>query len=116
MLEVGRNVDKAGKSVKKVVKQLATTDDGVFGPTIKSFISCTIAAKVQDPFKVMRNVRQFFSGMKNYLVGISNSESEELRKEIKKQTETLSHSEFLNIDSILEGILSIKPLIIYLFT
>ncbi|XP_035706244.1 protein sprint isoform X2 [Folsomia candida] len=105
MLEVGRNVDKAGKSVKKVVKQLATTDDGVFGPTIKSFISCTIAAKVQDPFKVMRNVRQFFSGMKNYLVGISNSESEELRKEIKKQTETLSHSEFLNIDSILEDCL-----------
>ncbi len=49
----------------------------------------------------MRNVRQFISGMKNYLVG-ANSESEELRKEIKKQTETLNQNEYLNIDKILE--------------
>lgn len=52
----------------------------------------------------MRNVRQFIFGMKNYLVN-ANSESEELRKEIKKQTETLSDSEFLNIDAILEDVL-----------
>jgi predicted transcriptional regulator len=52
----------------------------------------------------MRNVRQFISGMKNYLVGI-NVESEQLRKEIRAQTETLSNSEFLNIDAILEDVL-----------
>jgi len=60
----------------------------------------------------MRNVRQFLSGMKNYLVGIS-PESADLKKEIKKQTELLSDCEFLNIDAILEEILGdlvISPL------
>jgi len=52
----------------------------------------------------MRNIRQFISGMKNYLVGV-NAESNDLRKEIKKQTETLSDCEFLNIDAILEEVL-----------
>ncbi len=50
MLEVGGNVDKAGKSVAAVVRNLATKEDGVFGPTLKSFISCTIAARIQDPY------------------------------------------------------------------
>lgn len=50
MLEVGGHVDKAGKCVAAVVRELATKDDGVFGPTLKSFISCTISAKVQDPY------------------------------------------------------------------
>jgi hypothetical protein len=61
-------------------------------------------AKIQDPFKVMRNTRQFISGMKNYLVGVS-VESQELRLEIKRQTELLSDCEFLNIDAILEEVL-----------
>lgn len=52
----------------------------------------------------MRNIRQFISGMKNYLVGV-NGETEELRNEIKKQAETLSKNEFLNIDFILEDLL-----------
>lgn len=62
--------------------------------------------------KVMRNVRQFISGMKNFLVGVS-PETTELRLEIKKQTELLNDSEFLNIDSILEQVfvdLVIAPL------
>lgn len=60
----------------------------------------------------MRNVRQFISGMKNFLVGVS-PETSELRAEIKKQTELLNDSEFLNIDSILEEVfvdLVIAPL------
>lgn len=60
----------------------------------------------------MRNVRQFISGMKNFLVGVS-PETSDLRSEIKKQTELLNDSEFLNIDSILEEVfvdLVIAPL------
>lgn len=48
--EVEGNVASAGKSVAAVVRRLATKDDGVFGPTLKSFISCTISAKVTDPY------------------------------------------------------------------
>jgi len=49
ILEVGGNVDKAEKAISKVVKGMAHKDKGVFGPTVKSFISCTKSAKIQDP-------------------------------------------------------------------
>ena len=52
----------------------------------------------------MGNIRQFISGMKNYLVGVS-PEISQLKNEIKKQTELLSDCEFLNIDAILEEVL-----------
>ncbi|ODN02424.1 Protein sprint [Orchesella cincta] len=92
ILEVSGNVDKASKTIIGAVRQMASKDDGVFGPTLK------------NTEKVMRNVRQFISGMKNFLVGVS-PETTDLRAEIKKQTEMLNDSEFLNIDSILEEVL-----------
>lgn len=46
-------MDKAGRAITGAVRKMASKDDGVFGPTLKSFISCTISAKSQDP-----NVRE----------------------------------------------------------
>jgi hypothetical protein len=88
-----------------IVRELAEETNGVFGPTLSSFISCTLAAKCKDPNKIMKNIRQFMNGMKNYLTGTTSKETEELRLEIKKQTELLDEFEFLNIDSILEQVL-----------
>ena len=65
----------------------------------------------------MRNTRQFMNGMKNYLTGTTSGETEKLRQEIKKQTELLDESEFLNIDSILEEVLIdliLSPLYAYI--
>ncbi len=50
ILEVSGNVDKASKAISSVVRELAEKEVGFFGPTLKSFISCTIAAKAQDPY------------------------------------------------------------------
>lgn len=59
---------------------------------------------------VMRNMRQFMSGMKNYLVKHGEREFE---KEVEKERVKLKHNEFLNLDAILEGVmmgLVVRPL------
>lgn len=40
----------------------------MFAKAIDNFIACTIDSKETKPQVVMRNMRQFMSGMKNYLV------------------------------------------------
>lgn len=66
--------------------------------------------KEESPHIVMRNIRQFMSGMKNYLV--KNGERE-FEKEIEKERLKLKANEFLNLDAILEGVmmkLVVRPL------
>lgn len=58
----------------------------------------------------MRNIRQFMSGMKNYLVKHGEREFE---KEVEKERIKLKPNEFLNLDAILEGVmmsLVVRPL------
>lgn len=58
----------------------------------------------------MRNMRQFMSGMKNYLVKHGEKEFE---KEVEKERLKLKPNEFLNLDAILEGVmmgLVVRPL------
>jgi len=62
----------------------------------------------------MRNMRQFMSGMKNYLVKHGEKNFSE---EVENARGTLKMHEFLNLDSILEGVmhqLIILPLREYL--
>lgn len=51
---------------------------------------------------VIRNVRQFLNGMKNYLVKHGEGELHDL---IEKERTRLNANEFLNIDAILEAVL-----------
>lgn len=62
------------------------------------------------PHVVMRNMRQFMSGMKNYLVKHGEREFE---KEVEKERLKLRPNEFLNLDAILEDVmmgLVVRPL------
>jgi hypothetical protein len=47
--------------------RLASDETTVFGATLRRFIECTIEAEECDPQVVIRNVRQFLNGIKNYL-------------------------------------------------
>ncbi len=40
----------------------------MFGLSVCKFVQCTEESREKDPAVVMRNMRQFMSGMKNYLV------------------------------------------------
>ncbi|KJH49542.1 Ras association domain protein [Dictyocaulus viviparus] len=55
-------------ALQSCVERLAEDQSTVFGATLKRFIECTVQSEEADPNVVVRNVRQFINGIKNYLV------------------------------------------------
>ncbi|XP_016842477.1 protein sprint isoform X2 [Nasonia vitripennis] len=100
----------AGAAIRAYALQLAADKTTTFSQNIENFIQCTKEGKEASPHVVMRNMRQFMSGMKNYLVKHGEREFE---KEVEKERLKLKANEFLNLDAILEGVmmcLVVRPL------
>ncbi|XP_043508470.1 protein sprint [Frieseomelitta varia] len=111
-LQALRNRDNTGtgSTIRSYALQLATDKTTTFSHHIDNFIQCTKEGKEASPHVVMRNIRQFMSGMKNYLLKHGEREFE---KEVEKERIKLKPNEFLNLDAILEGVmmtLVLKPL------
>ncbi|XP_043284567.1 protein sprint isoform X2 [Venturia canescens] len=111
-LQALRNRDAAGtgSTIRSYALQLAADKTTTFSQNIENFIQCTKEGKEASPHIVMRNIRQFMSGMKNYLVKHGEREFE---KEVEKERLKLKANEFLNLDAILEGVmmgLVVRPL------
>ena len=62
--------------------------DGIFASNVSKFIVCTEEGAETDPAVVMRNVRQFVTGIKNYLV--RNGERGRLTEIIDEERERVS--------------------------
>ncbi|XP_012149590.1 src homology 2 domain-containing protein sprint isoform X4 [Megachile rotundata] len=111
-LQALRNRDNCGTgaTIRSYALQLAADKTTTFSQNIDNFIQCTKEGKEASPHVVMRNMRQFMSGMKNYLVKHGEREFE---KEVEKERLKLKPNEFLNLDAILEGVmmgLVVRPL------
>ncbi|XP_015436399.1 PREDICTED: protein sprint [Dufourea novaeangliae] len=111
-LQALRNRDNTGtgSTIRTYALQLAADKTTTFSQNIDNFIQCTKEGKEASPHVVMRNMRQFMSGMKNYLVKHGEREFE---KEVEKERVKLKANEFLNLDAILEGVmmgLVVRPL------
>ncbi|CAD1475719.1 unnamed protein product [Heterotrigona itama] len=111
-LQALRNRDNTGtgSTIRSYALQLAADKTTTFSQNIDNFIQCTKEGKEASPHVVMRNIRQFMSGMKNYLVKHGEREFE---KEVEKERIKLKPNEFLNLDAILEGVmmsLVVRPL------
>ncbi|XP_076620933.1 src homology 2 domain-containing protein sprint isoform X1 [Colletes latitarsis] len=111
-LQALRNRDNSGtgSTIRLYALQLAADKTTTFSQNIDNFIQCTKEGKEGSPHVVMRNMRQFMSGMKNYLVKHGEREFE---KEVEKERLKLKANEFLNLDAILEGVmmgLVVRPL------
>ncbi|KAH7700049.1 Protein Sprint, partial [Aphelenchoides avenae] len=91
-----------GVRIQKYVESLAADETTVFGATLQRFIECTVEAEESDPYVVIRNVRQFLNGIKNYLVKHGEGDLHFL---IERESAKLNANEFLNIDAILEAVL-----------
>ncbi|XP_011505288.1 PREDICTED: protein sprint [Ceratosolen solmsi marchali] len=99
-----------GLAIRTYALELATDKTTTFSQNIENFIQCTKEGKEASPHIVMRNMRQFMSGMKNYLVKHGEREFE---KEVEKERLKLKANEFLNLDAILENVmmsLVVRPL------
>ncbi|EYC36249.1 hypothetical protein Y032_0916g3030, partial [Ancylostoma ceylanicum] len=59
---------ESSTALQSYVERLAQDESTVFGATLKRFIECTVQSEEADPSVVVRNVRQFINGIKNYLV------------------------------------------------
>lgn len=90
-----------GESIGTYALSLADDTESTFSRNICNFISCTKESKAA-PQVVMRNMRQFMSGMKNYLVKHGEGE---FANEVQKARSQLKSDEFLNLDSILEEVM-----------
>ncbi|CAJ0924794.1 unnamed protein product, partial [Mesorhabditis belari] len=89
-------------TIQKYVEKLAESSTTVFGATVRRFIECTVEGEECDPMVVVRNVRQFINGIKNYLVKHGEGDLHEL---ITIETSRLNANRILNIDAILEAVL-----------
>ncbi|EEC18490.1 RAB GDP/GTP exchange factor, putative [Ixodes scapularis] len=104
-----------GVNVRSYIFKLVQERNTTFAMTIENFIQCTRESNETSPTVVMRNIRQFMSGMKNYLLKHGEGQFEQL---VQEEQSKLKSDEFMNIDAIIEVSLHrlvIKPLRRYLY-
>uniref|UniRef100_A0AC35TVY4 SH2 domain-containing protein n=1 Tax=Rhabditophanes sp. KR3021 TaxID=114890 RepID=A0AC35TVY4_9BILA len=92
-------IEESKAKIQMYIEHLSMDGNTIFGATLQRFIECTFEANETCPNTVIRNVRQFLNGMKNYLV--KNGEKD-LHEVIRVESTKLSQNCFLDIDAILE--------------
>jgi len=93
---------QAGKNLQVLVVQLGRDCTTTFGRSLQNFLQCTREAKEQRAAAVLRNVRQFISGIKNFLVQHGEPAFDSALLDIRSK---LKSNEFLNVDVVLELVL-----------
>ncbi|XP_017086859.2 protein sprint isoform X4 [Drosophila bipectinata] len=91
-----------GDSLRAYTLQLAQDQSSTFARNIENFICCTKESREAAPQVVMRNMRQFMSGMKNYLVKHGEGK---FHAELESARSRLKADEFLNLDAMLETVM-----------
>uniref|UniRef100_A0A1I8Q804 Protein sprint n=1 Tax=Stomoxys calcitrans TaxID=35570 RepID=A0A1I8Q804_STOCA len=91
-----------GDTVRDYTLLLASDQCTTFARNIENFISCTKESREAAPQVVMRNMRQFMNGMKNYLVKHGEGK---FHQEVESARSRLKSDEFLNLDAILETVM-----------
>lgn len=112
----GNDPTAAGLSIGDYAYALANDTSSTFSRNIQNFITCTKESRELAPQIVMRNMRQFMSGMKNYLVKHGEGD---FQNEVLRARSRLRPDEFLNLDQILETVmhrLVVLPLKEHLYT
>ncbi|XP_069118363.1 protein sprint-like isoform X2 [Argopecten irradians] len=87
--------------IRDYITKLSENKLTTFGSTIANFIQCTIESPETNPGIVTRNVRQFMTGIRNYLV------KHELEDVIETERTRLRSNEILNVDAIIERALHV---------
>lgn len=99
-----RKEDSPEYKIRGYICSLSQDRNTTFGCTIENFIQCTLESQDTNPHHVTRNVRQFMTGIKNYLVKHGEGELDNI---IQKERTNLNANEILNIDGIIEKALHV---------
>ncbi|XP_025104587.1 LOW QUALITY PROTEIN: uncharacterized protein LOC112570384 [Pomacea canaliculata] len=95
----GKMTSYPGGKIHDYILRLSQDKNTTFGVTVENFIQCTVDSQDRNPYHVMRNVRQFMTGIKNYLVKHGEGELED---KIEQERAKLGTNEILSIDAIIE--------------
>ncbi|XP_050407015.2 protein sprint isoform X2 [Patella vulgata] len=104
-----------GAKIREYIYRMSQDRSLTFGSTIDNFIQCTLDGQETSPHIVVRNVRQFMTGIKNYLIKHGEGELTDM---IERERSKLGSTEILNIDTLIEGALHvcvIRPLKHYIY-
>ena len=78
---------ESGTAIRKYALDLGSDVSTTFSQAVSNFITCTLETNERDPAIIVRNVRQFMSGVKNYLV---RSGEKEFQTTLKKERSNVS--------------------------
>ena len=98
------------RSISEYVFELYRLNDNLFAKSINHFIQCTKELYEPNPLVIMRNIRQFMNGIKNYLV--MNGEKEFLDF-VRHERKRLKAEEIIDLEAIITNCLhklTIRPL------
>lgn len=77
----------SGERLQSYLLSLSSDNQTLFSRSLTQFVTCTEESREKEPSVVMRNVRQFITGIKNYLLRNGEKELlniiEEERKKVK---------------------------------
>ena len=88
--------EECGPWVENFIKQLVTDKSTTFSAKVDHFTLCTIESEEKNPHKVMRNIRQFLSGMNRYLMNLILRQI--LANNIKVSPAVLLTEQFLKVN------------------
>lgn len=94
------NKNDPGQRIQNYIEKLAMDSNNTLGASLQTYIECTIESENTDPRLVIKNARQFITGLKNFLTN-----GEAIQEIIEQESSKLATNEFLNIDAILETVL-----------
>eukprot|EP00096_Caligus_rogercresseyi_P012163 TRINITY_DN5016_c0_g1_i1.p1 TRINITY_DN5016_c0_g1~~TRINITY_DN5016_c0_g1_i1.p1 ORF type:complete len:968 (-),score=250.21 TRINITY_DN5016_c0_g1_i1:32-2935(-) len=99
------DIDREPQSALRIqnyIKSLYKDGESTFGTLVKQFILCTSESKETEYKILLRNVRQFLNGIRNYLVGSGEGNLKDI---IQEERNKLKPNECISLNSIYEEVL-----------
>ncbi|XP_040576238.1 uncharacterized protein spri [Lepeophtheirus salmonis] len=109
-IDIDKEEIHASQKIQNYINSLYANESSTFGTLVKQFILCTCESKEVESRILLRNVRQFLNGIRNYLVGSGEGS---LKSIIQNERKKLKSNECMNLNSIYEEVLYdivLKPL------
>ncbi|CAH8441342.1 unnamed protein product [Schistosoma rodhaini] len=101
---------RVGRHIKKFFHRLMTNPKSQIAEQINLFLECTKASSDRGPYRTMQSIRQFISGMTNYLL---KNPYLGLPKAVEREKKELNEFGYVNVGFHLESALQryiLKPL------
>ena len=67
------SINTTTKVLEDCIREMVGKEETFLGQSVRQFVSCTMESIVKDPKILLRNMRQFMTGLKIYLVNTGDN-------------------------------------------